>query len=40
MKIIRKILFIVLIIIGLIALGILDIVGILQKGMDFFFVNS
>jgi len=27
----------VLIIIGLIALGILDIVGVLQKGMDFFF---
>jgi len=27
----------VLIIIGLIALGILDIVRVLQKGMDFFF---
>jgi|TARA_B100001105_G_C22183736_1_gene353907 hypothetical protein len=36
-KIIKKILLIVLIIIGLIALGILDIVGVLQKGMDFFF---
>jgi hypothetical protein len=37
MKKIKKILLIVEIIIGLFALGILDIVGVLQKGMDFFF---
>jgi len=36
-KIIKKILLIVLIIIGLVALGILDIVGFLEKGMEFFF---
>tara|TARA_B110000116_G_scaffold26281_1_gene20065 strand:- start:344 stop:460 length:117 start_codon:yes stop_codon:yes gene_type:complete len=36
-KIIKKILLIVLIIIGLISLGILDIVGFLEKGMEFFF---
>jgi hypothetical protein len=36
-KIIKKILLIVLIIIGLVGLGILDIVGFLEKGMEFFF---
>ena len=36
-KIIKKILLIVLIIIGLVALGILDIVGFLEKGMEFLF---
>tara|TARA_B100000953_G_C17747621_1_gene334541 strand:- start:262 stop:381 length:120 start_codon:yes stop_codon:yes gene_type:complete len=36
-KIIQKMLLIILIIIGLVALGILDIVGVVQHGMDYFF---
>tara|TARA_B110000014_G_scaffold224714_1_gene183106 strand:- start:684 stop:803 length:120 start_codon:yes stop_codon:yes gene_type:complete len=36
-KIIEKILLIILIVIGLVALGILDIVGVIEYGMGYFF---
>ena len=36
MKIIKNIFYIILILIGLVALGILDVVGIYQYGIDYF----
>jgi len=36
-KIIKKAILVVLILLGLIALGILDVVGIIQHGTDYFF---
>jgi len=36
-KIIEKILLIILIVIGLVALGILDIVGVMEHGIGYFF---
>jgi len=36
-KIIEKILLIIVIVIGLVALGILDIVGVIENGMGYFF---
>ena len=36
-KIIENTFYIILILVGLVALGILDIVGVVQHGMDYFF---
>ena len=36
-KIIKNIFYVILILVGLISLGVLDVVGVIQHGMDYFF---